>query len=114
MPKKIAHAAGAPDHALSRRERQIMDTIHQRGEASVAEVVAALSGRPAYSTVRAQLRVLEESGMVRTQKRGRVRECRLVPKALDEVANWVGARKRSWQRRLDALDHFLDPLEEER
>jgi DNA-binding transcriptional ArsR family regulator len=60
------------------------------------------------------LRLLEESGMVRTQKRGRVRECRLVPKALDEVANWVGARKRSWQRRLDALDHFLDPLEEER
>jgi predicted transcriptional regulator len=47
-----------------------MDIIHQRGEASVAEVVAALSGRPAYSTVRAQLRVLELKGHLRHAEQG--------------------------------------------
>jgi predicted transcriptional regulator len=47
-----------------------MDIIHQRGEASVADVVAALSGRPAYSTVRAQLRVLEQKGHLRHAEQG--------------------------------------------
>jgi predicted transcriptional regulator len=50
---KVRHAA------LSRRERQIMDIVYRRGRATVAEVMEELSGRPAYSTVRAQLRVLE-------------------------------------------------------
>jgi BlaI family transcriptional regulator, penicillinase repressor len=55
-------------HALSRRERQIMDILHRRGRATVAEVMAELSGEPAYSTVRAQLRVLEEKGHVRHEE----------------------------------------------
>ncbi len=53
---------------LSRRERQIMDIVHRRGRATVAEVMADLSGDPAYSTVRAQLRVLEEKGHVRHEE----------------------------------------------
>jgi BlaI family transcriptional regulator, penicillinase repressor len=53
---------------LSRRERQIMDILHRRGRATVAEVMADLSGEPAYSTVRAQLRVLEEKGHVRHEE----------------------------------------------
>jgi predicted transcriptional regulator len=53
---------------LSRRERQIMDILHRRGRATVAEVMADLSGQPAYSTVRAQLRVLEEKGHVRHEE----------------------------------------------
>jgi BlaI family penicillinase repressor len=55
---------------LSRRERQIMDILHRRGRATVGEVMAALSGEPAYSTVRAQLRVLEEKGEVRHEEQG--------------------------------------------
>ncbi len=51
--------------ALSRRERQIMDIIHRLGRASVNDVMNELSGEPAYSTVRAQLRVLEDKGHVR-------------------------------------------------
>lgn len=47
-----------------------MDVIHQRGPATVAEVLAHLSGDPAYSTVRAQLRVLEEKGHLRHEARG--------------------------------------------
>ena len=53
---------------LSRRERQIMDIVHRRGRATVAEVLSDLTGEPAYSTVRAQLRVLEEKGHVRHEE----------------------------------------------
>jgi predicted transcriptional regulator len=55
-------------HSLSRRERQIMDVLYKLGQASVSEVLAALGGRPHYSTVRAQLRVLEEKGHVRHEE----------------------------------------------
>jgi BlaI family penicillinase repressor len=54
--------------ALSRREREIMDIVHRLGRASVNDVMAALSGDPAYSTVRAQLRVLEEKGHLRHEE----------------------------------------------
>lgn len=57
-----------PLPSLSRREREIMDILHRRGRATVAEVMEALSGEPAYSTVRAQLRVLEEKGHVRHEE----------------------------------------------
>jgi predicted transcriptional regulator len=57
-----------PRPHLSRRERQIMDILHKRGRATVAEVMEELSGEPAYSTVRAQLRVLEEKGHVRHEE----------------------------------------------
>ena len=50
---------------LSRREREIMDIVHRLGRASVNDVMGELSGEPAYSTVRAQLRVLEDKGHLR-------------------------------------------------
>lgn len=56
--------------ALSRRERQIMDILFRRGRATAAEVMADLSGDPSYSTVRTQLRVLEEKGHVRHEESG--------------------------------------------
>lgn len=52
---------------LSRRERQIMEILYQRGKASVSEVRAAMEDAPGYSAVRAMLRVLEEKGHVRHQ-----------------------------------------------
>jgi BlaI family transcriptional regulator, penicillinase repressor len=55
---------------LSRRERQIMDIIYRLGRATVSEVMEQLTGQPAYSTVRAQLRVLEEKGHVRHEEHG--------------------------------------------
>src|SRR5436190_19223159 len=54
--------------SLSRRERQIMDVLHRRGRATVGEVMADLTGEPAYSTVRAQLRVLEEKNQIRHEE----------------------------------------------
>jgi predicted transcriptional regulator len=56
---------------LSRRERDIMDILFRRGRATAEEVMHALSGDPSYSTVRTQLRVLEEKGHVRHVGEGR-------------------------------------------
>src|SRR5262245_7299123 len=55
---------------LSRRERQIMDILYRRGRATVTDVMEELSGKPAYSTVRAQLRVLEEKGHLKHEEDG--------------------------------------------
>ena len=55
---------------LTRRERQIMDILYRRGRATASEVMADLSGNPHYSTVRTQLRVLEDKGHVRHEEQG--------------------------------------------
>jgi predicted transcriptional regulator len=55
---------------LTRRERQIMDILFRRGRATAAEVMEDLPGEPSYSTVRTQLRVLEEKGHVRHEEDG--------------------------------------------
>ena len=56
--------------ALTKRERAIMDVLYRLGRATAAEVLAGLSGSPHYSTVRTQLRVLEEKGHVRHEEHG--------------------------------------------
>ena len=55
---------------LSRRERQIMDILYQRGRASASDVREAMHDAPGYSAVRAMLRVLEGKGQVRHQEEG--------------------------------------------
>ena len=55
---------------LSRRERQIMDIIYQRGQATAAEVMENLPDPPGYSAVRAMLRLLEEKGYLRHEQDG--------------------------------------------
>ena len=57
-------------HELSRRERQIIDILYTQGQATAAEVQAALPDPPSYSAVRAMLRILEEKGHVRHQQLG--------------------------------------------
>jgi predicted transcriptional regulator len=57
-------------HDLSRRERQIMDVIYQRGQATAAEVAEAIPDPPSYSAVRALLRILEEKGFLRHEQQG--------------------------------------------
>jgi predicted transcriptional regulator len=56
--------------ALARRERQIMDVLYRLERATVGQVLAALRDQPNYSTVRAQLRVLEEKGHIRHEEHG--------------------------------------------
>jgi len=53
---------------LSRRERQIMDILYQRGRATASEILEAMADPPTYSAVRAKLRVLEDKGHVRHEE----------------------------------------------
>ena len=57
-------------HQHSRRERQIMDVIFARGEATAADVHAALPEPPSYSAVRAMLRILEDKGAIKHREDG--------------------------------------------
>jgi BlaI family penicillinase repressor len=58
------------DEQLSRRERQIMEIIYRRGQATAAEVMENLPNPPSYSAVRAMLRLLEQKGYVRHDQDG--------------------------------------------
>lgn len=76
-----------------------------RGPASVSELGAPLE--MTLSAVMQHLQVLENSGLVRTQKIGRVRTCRIESKALERAEHWLRARRASWERHFDRLGEFL-------
>src|SRR5882672_11451766 len=79
------------DHHLSRRERQIMDVLHARGQATAAEVLAALPNPPGYSAVRALLRILEDKGHVKHHRDGA--RYIYLPKASKEAASKSALRR---------------------
>jgi DNA-binding transcriptional ArsR family regulator len=54
------------------------------------------------------LKVLEDSGLVASEKKGRVRTCRIQPAALSLAEQWVSERRQMWERSLDRLGAFLD------
>lgn len=58
------------------------------------------------------LQILEACGLVRSEKVGRVRTCQLDPERLETVQEWIAARRRTWERRLNRLDHALASQEE--
>lgn len=68
MPKK-EEAPAAPS-ALSRRENQVMDILHRRTGATVAEIMADLPDPPTYSAVRSVLRILGEKGLIKHREDG--------------------------------------------
>jgi DNA-binding transcriptional ArsR family regulator len=75
------------------------------GPASVSELAKPFD--MSLSAVVQHLAVLENSGLVKTQKVGRVRTCQVEPKALRGVERWVNERKLLWERRLDRLGDYL-------
>ncbi len=76
-----------------------------RGPASVSELARPLS--MSLPSVMQHLQVLEDSGLIRSQKTGRVRTCRIDPKALQVAEMWIGERRSSWEHRLDRLSAYL-------
>jgi DNA-binding transcriptional ArsR family regulator len=84
--------------------RQIVEQLG-RGPASVSELARPLP--MSLPAVVQHLQVLEASGLVRSEKVGRVRTCRLEVKRLDTVQDWIEARRRTWERRLDRLGDYL-------
>lgn len=84
--------------------RTIVDRL-SRGPASVSELAHPLA--MSLPAVVQHVQVLEGSGLVSTEKVGRVRMCRLEADALGEVERWLHERRLFWQRRLDRLGAVL-------
>src|SRR2546422_6696288 len=87
--------------ALAAPARRVIVERLSRGPATVSELAKPLP--MSLSAVVQHLRVLQVSGLVRSEKVGRVRTCRIEPAALGPVERWIGARRSSWERRLDRL-----------
>ena len=88
--------------------RQMVERL-SRGPASVSQLAEPLT--MSLSAVVQHLNVLEASGLVRTEKLGRVRTCRIEPQALRAAENWINERRVAWERRLDRLGDFLTETE---
>ena len=84
--------------------RDIVERL-SRGPATVSELAKPLT--MSLPAVVQHLHVLEASGLITSQKVGRVRTCRIEPTALDSAQNWITARKQTWESRLDQLGAFL-------
>jgi DNA-binding transcriptional ArsR family regulator len=96
---RVFHALGDPTR------RALLERMSERPVS-----VSALAG-PLGITLAAvvqHLAVLEASGLVRSEKQGRVRVCRLEPGGFAAAEGWIAARKSAWERRLDRLGGLLD------
>lgn len=92
--------------ALSDPTRRALVERLASGPASVSELAEPLP--MSLPAVMLHLKVLEHSGLVVSEKKGRVRTCRIDPKMLSQAELWVSERRRQWERNLDSLDNFLD------
>ncbi|WP_224243890.1 ArsR/SmtB family transcription factor [Hyalangium gracile] len=97
-------------HALGDPTRRAMLERLSRGPASVSQLAEPLP--VSLAAVVQHLQVLEESGMVRTEKVGRVRTCSLAPDGLRLAEQWLNERMSLWERRLDRLGDILAEEEE--
>ncbi len=92
-------------HALADPGRRLMVERLSQGPASVSEL-----GRPLVMSLTAvvqHVQVLEASGLVRTQKAGRIRTCSINPAVLRSAESWIADRRALTERRLDRLGEYL-------
>ena len=92
-------------HALSDPTRRRMIDRLVRAPASVSDLAKPLD--MTLAAVVQHVQVLEASGVVRTEKIGRVRMCRVEPKALTAAEKWFHDRRQSWEQSLDRLEDLL-------
>jgi DNA-binding transcriptional ArsR family regulator len=92
-------------HALADPNRRGILERLSLGPATVSELAEPLP--MSLSAVVQHLEVLQVSGLVSSEKLGRVRTCRIEPGALRPVEQWIGARRSSWESRLDRLGEYL-------
>src|SRR6266540_6282372 len=85
-------------HALADPSRMLIVERLSRGPASVSELAQPLP--MSLPAVVQHLQVLEASGLVQSEKVGRVRTCRIAPRALRTAEQWIADRRTNWERRL--------------
>jgi DNA-binding transcriptional ArsR family regulator len=94
--------------ALADPTRRRMVARLSRGPASVSELAQPLPiSLPA---VLQHLQTLEASGLVRSEKKGRVRTCRIEPRALRSAEGWMAEQRTLWEGRLDRLEAYLEEM----
>lgn len=98
-------------HALADPSRRAVLERLAAGPASVGELAKPLA--MALPSFMQHLQVLETSGLIRTEKVGRVRTCRLEPQALDAASTWIARQRAVWEARFDRLDAYLQQLQKE-
>jgi DNA-binding transcriptional ArsR family regulator len=91
--------------ALADPTRRSMVERLSRGPASVSELARPLT--MSLPAVLQHLQILEASGIVRSEKEGRVRTCRIEPTALRTAEQWITDRRSRWEQRLDRLGAYL-------
>jgi DNA-binding transcriptional ArsR family regulator len=91
--------------ALADPTRRTMLDRLSRAPAAVSELAAPL--HMSLAAVMQHLQVLEQSGLIRTEKRGRVRTCRIDSAAFALAERWIAERRALWERRLDRLEELL-------
>lgn len=97
--------------ALADPTRRMMVDRLSRGPASVSELAKPF--QMSLPAVVQHLQVLEQSGLVRSEKVGRVRTCTIDSGALSQAEQWINDRRIAWERRLDRLGEFLAANEDE-
>jgi DNA-binding transcriptional ArsR family regulator len=96
-------------HALADPARRAMVERLSRGPAPVSELARPLP--MSLPSAMQHLAVLEAAGLVRSEKLGRVRMCSVQPETLSLAEQWIDARRREWEGRLDRLGDYLKTLE---
>lgn len=98
-------------HALSDPTRRAVVSRLSEGEMPVSSLAEPFDmALPSFAQ---HLRVLEDCGLIASEKRGRSRWCRLVQARFDEAADWMQAERQRWTARLDRLEVYLDGAEED-
>jgi DNA-binding transcriptional ArsR family regulator len=113
LNQSASQASGDLDrifHALADPTRRAVVMRLAKGPVSVSELAKPLA--MSLPAVVQHLQVLEQSGLVRSEKAGRVRTCRIEPQALKTVEQWVGEQRALWETRFDRLDAYLRDLQE--
>jgi DNA-binding transcriptional ArsR family regulator len=110
---------------LHRKKTDIDRIFHALGDRTRRAIVVRLSEGPLPASALAKplaisvaaviqhLQVLEESGLIQTEKTGRVRTCRIEPSGLAAAEEWIAGRRSQWERRFDRLGELLAEEETE-
>ncbi len=101
----LDHSLDRVFHALSDPTRRRMVERLAKAPTSVSDLAAPLD--MTLAAVVQHVQVLEDSGVVRTRKVGRVRMCRVEPKVLTSAEKWFHERRALWEHRLDLLEQVL-------